>query len=522
MALMIMSTLTKSLKQTMAAVMLAALPAAAWAQQTVPPAGASGQALPLSMDQAVQMALEANLGLKAERLDVDVAAHSIAIARSAFLPQVSSTIRNRNAKSLPTDFTQGSSDISSNGVTVSGSVSQVMPWYGGSYSATWQGSRTTQSGGFSAFNPNLGSFLQLGYTQPLLSGFRTDAFRVNLQNAERRRAIADIQLEQRIVLTETAVRQRYLGLVAAIEGLKVAEQNFKIAQDSLTQSRARVGVGQSPQIEIIQAEAQVASNQVGVIAAQAEISTAEDLLRELIMDPARPDYWTVRLSPTDQIQLTPREIDVEAAVKNALATRLDLVALKRDLEITDLNLKLSQDLARPSVDLNLQYSAQGTAGTLLEFGSGFPPPIVSRSTRSFGGALSDTFLNAYPTWSVGVTVAYPFGRTAAEASYAQAQVQKRQQEINIRARELQIQREVRDAARLVQNSFQRVQAARAAREASETQLSAEERRNTVGLSTTLDLQIRQRDLAQARIIELNAMIQYNQALINFDRVQKTN
>jgi outer membrane protein TolC len=121
-----------------------------------------------------------------------------------------------------------------------------------------------------------------------------------------------------------------------------------------------------------------------------------------------------------------------------------------------------------------------------------------------------------------VTVAYPFGRTAAEASYAQAQVQKRQQEINIRARELQIQREVRDAARLVQNSFQRVQAARAAREASETQLSAEERRNTVGLSTTLDLQIRQRDLAQARIIELNAMIQYNQALINFDRVQKTN
>lgn len=518
------STWTRTLTRTMAAVALAAgLPGTATAQQqTVPPATAQGQSLPLSMEQAVQMALETNLGLKAQRLDVDVAAHSVAIARSVFLPQISSTVRNRNAKSLPQDFTQGSSDISSNGVTVLGSVNQALPWYGGSYSALWQGSRTTQSGGFAAFNPNLGSFLQLGYTQPLLSGFRTDSFRVGLQNAERRRAIADIQLEQRIVLTETQVRQRYLGLVAALEGLKVAEQNLKIAQDSLNQSRSRVAVGQSPQIEIIQAEAQVASNQVGVIAAQAEISTAEDLLRELIIDPNRPDFWTVRLSPTDQIELTPRDIDVDAAVRNALQNRLDLVTLKREIEITDLNLKLSQDLTRPSVDLNLQYSAQGTAGTLLEFGSGFPPPIVSRTSRSFGSALSDTFLNAYPTWQVGVTVSYPFGRTALEASYAQAQVQKRQQELNLRATELRIQREVRDAARLVQNSYQRVQAARAAREASETQLAAEERRNTVGLSTTLDLQIRQRDLAQARVIELNAMIQYNQALITFDRVQKTN
>ena len=519
---MITSTWTKTLKQTMAALALTGgLPAAAWAQTPVT-TGAQGPNLPLSMDQAVQMALEANLGLKAQRLDVDVAAHSIAIARASFLPQVSSTIRNRNAKSLPQDFTQGSSDISSNSVTVNGSVSQVLPWYGGSYSASWQGSRSTQSGGFSAFNPNLSSFLQLGYTQPLLSGFKTDGFRVNLQNAERRRAIADIQLEQRIVLTETSVRQRYLGLVSAIELLKVQEQNLKIAQDSLTQSRARVGVGQSPQIEIIQAEAQVATNNEQVIAARANISTAEDLLRELIMDPTRADYWTVSLTPTDQIQLTPREIDVEAAIKNAMQTRLDLITEKRNLEITDLNLRLGQDLTRPSVDLNLQYSAQGTAGTLLEFGSGFPPPIVSSTSRSFGSALSDTFLSAYPTWSVGVTVSYPFGRTAVEASFAQAQVQKRQQELGLRALEIRIQREVRDAARQVQNSFQRVQAARAALTASEQQLEAEERRFAVGFSTLFELQVRQRDLAFARIGELNARIQYNQALINFDRVQKTN
>ena len=58
-------------------------------------------------------------------------------------------------------------------------------------------------------------------------------------------------------------------------------------------------------------------------------------------------------------------------------------------------------------------------------------------------------------------------------------------------------------------------------QAAEQQLEAEERRFAVGISTTLDLQVRQRQLANARISELNARIAYNRALIMFDRVQKT-
>jgi hypothetical protein len=42
------------------------------------------------------------------------------------------------------------------------------------------------------------------------------------------------------------------------------------------------------------------------------------------------------------------------------------------------------------------------------------------------------------------------------------------------------------------------------------------------VSTTLELQVRQQQLAQARVAALQAMIDYNRALINFERVQKTN
>ncbi len=120
-----------------------------------------------------------------------------------------------------------------------------------------------------------------------------------------------------------------------------------------------------------------------------------------------------------------------------------------------------------------------------------------------------------------MTVSYPLGRTSADVSYAQSQIRKRQQVVALQELQLEIVRQVRDAVRQVQNSYQRVEASRAFREAAEQQLDAEQRRFAVGMSTTLDLQIRQRDLASARVSELSAMIDYNRALIQFDRVQKT-
>jgi outer membrane protein len=497
-------------------------PAQAQTPQT-PPANAQAAAantLPLTMEQAVTMGLEFNLGLKSEKLNLDVASQSIVLSRAAFLPQVSSAFTNRSAKSLPSDFTQGSSDITSAGLNVTASVAQQLRFHGGTYSLAWNGNRSTQTGGISSFNPRLGSGLTASFSQPLLKGFRTNSSRTSLITSEKNLQITDLQLQAQVVQTQSNVQLAYLGLKGAIEGKKVAESNMAIAEKSLEQSKARVAVGQSPQIEIIQSQAQVASTRVSLLQADVRISTAEDQLRTLILDPNRPDYWTIHLEPTQAIQLMKREINADEAIKNALANRLDLAAQKKSLEVTDINLALSKDSTLPGVDFNAGYSASGTAGTQFVFGSGFPPTILDSTSRSFGGALSDTFAGTYPSWSVGVNVTYPIGRTAAEASYAQAQVRKKQQVMTLEQLQIEIVRQVRDAARQVENSYQQVEATQAFREAAEQQLDAEQRRFAAGMSTTLDLQIRERDLANARVTELNAMIDYNRALIIFDRVQK--
>jgi outer membrane protein len=488
--------------------------------QTQTPPAAPGPTLQLSMDQAVQMALDTNLDIKSQRLSLDVAAQRIAGARAAFTPQLNTGLTRVSSQAVPTDFTQGSSIITSHTISGSGGVQQALPWLGGGFAVAWSGNRATTLGGNSSFNPRFGSSLSVSFSQPLWRNFLTDSSRTGVQTSEHQHTIADIQLQEQIVVTEANVRNAYLTLISAIQGQQVAQQNMDLAQESLKEARARVAVGTSPQIEIVQAEAQVAGMQEQLIVAQAAIGSAEDALRALIMDPQRPDYWQVHLVPSDTIELTARAIDVDAAIKTALTGRLDLAVARRSLDITDLNVRLDRNNIHPQVNLNLNYTATGTGGTQLVFGSGFPPPILSRTDKSFRSVLSDTFGGAYPTWQANVTVAYPLGRSAAEASLAEDRLQRQQQAIGIQKLQLQIVEQVRQAARDVESSYQRVQATGAALQATQRQLDAEKRKFDVGLGTTFELQSYQLQLAAARQNDLNAKIAYNRALIAFDTVLK--
>jgi outer membrane protein len=498
---------------TAAAPTLSALGQQSAGQAPAPPAPAppQGPSLQLTMDQAVTMGLESNLGLKAEKLNVDIAAQNIAISRGAFVPVTGYTLSRNTQQGQPQRFADGTQSVSSSNSIGGGAfVTQNLPWLGGQYTVNWSSNRGTSTGG-QTYNPTLGSTVRVDFVQPIWRDYSIDGQRASVERDERRRAIADITLQERIVATEANIRFAYLSLVSAIEGRKVAQQNMDIAQQTLKNATERVRVGQSPEIEIVQARSEVARNEEQLLVADARIGTTEDDLRALILDHERPDYWTVKLEPVDQINVRPPTIDVDAAIKTAHANRLDLAVQRRNVELTDLSMRLNSNDTHPSVDLNVNYVASATGGTATN---------IEALSRGYGTVLGDSFGGAYPNWTVGVRVGYPLGRSAAEASLAQNQIQKSQQQISLRDLELAIAFDVREAARQVQNTYQRVLASRVALEAFEEQYRAEEKRFAVGIGSTLDLQVRQRDLAQARISALNAEIAYASALITFDRVQK--
>jgi outer membrane protein TolC len=339
---------------------------------------------------------------------------------------------------------------------------------------------------------------------------------------ESKQEVADLQLRQTLTQTGRAVRNAYFDLVAAIAGQQVAQQSLEISRTSLRNNERRVEVGTMAPIDIIQAQAEVAALEESVIVAEGQIRTAEDRLRTLVMNPSQPDFWTTRLEPSEEPILTPQVVNVDDAVRNALANRIDIAQARKQIDQTDIGLKFSKNQKLPALDVVASYDLVGTAGTQRQFTldpiTG-EPIVVGQSQRAFTDALRDVFGNEFKTWAVQLNVSYPLGKSVAEAAYAQGQLQRQQQTTALRDLETTIVASVRDAGRQVETSLKRVESTRKARELAEKSLEAEEKRLAVGLSDTFRVLQAQRDLARQKTNELNAIIAYNRSLVDFEAVQ---
>jgi outer membrane protein TolC len=488
------------------------------APQGTPAATVPGTAL--TIEDAVRLALENNLGIQTEKLNPQIQVLGIARANAAYAPVLFSNLSRRSSTSPPTDFnTSGvGQQISTSGdFATQGGVQQNLKWFGGNYTVSFDGSKVTTNAINSVFNPQLGSGLDAQFTQPLLRNFRIDGLRQQLWTSENNATIADIQLQERITQTARNVRASYFQLVGAIAGLEVAQQSLEVARTSLKNNQTRVEVGTMAPIDIVTAEAEVASNEEAVILAQAQIEAQQDNLRALVMNPNQPGFWGARFAPAEQPNLAPKQIDLDAAVRNALQNRTDLREFKKQMDNTDIGMRFAANQKLPAVDLTARYGLAGVAGT--RYSRAEDGSLIDPTFRSFTDALRDVFGNDFKTWSVALNVSYPLGTSQADAAYAQARLQKQQQQVTLANLELAVTQSVRDAARQVTTGLRRVEATRRARELAERRLEADNKRFSVGLATTFELLQSQRDLARARQSELRATIDYNQALVDFEAVQ---
>jgi outer membrane protein TolC len=316
------------------------------------------------------------------------------------------------------------------------------------------------------------------------------------------------------------VRNAYWDLAYAVAFLQVQQQSLDLARENLRNTRARIEIGTTPPIDEIEPEAEVARQEEAVITAESRIGAAEDTLRALIFDPNDPDFWTARIEPTDRPEFQQATLDVDGAVRTALERRSDLQQSRRSLEQSDITIRYLKDQTLPEVNLDFDYSASGVGGTQLVRSGIFGGDVISSSERSFGTVVGDVFTSAYPTWSAGVTVRYPVGRSPQESSLARARLQYTQTLTRIREQQLQVAIQVRDAGRQVETNTKRVETTRRARELAERRLDAEQRKLAAGTSTNYFVLQAQRDLAQARNTELSAILDYQRSLVDFETVQE--
>ncbi|HEY7291203.1 MAG TPA: TolC family protein [Vicinamibacterales bacterium] len=492
--------------------------------QAAPQLEPTGPVRRLSMEDAVRSGLEQNLGIRIQRLDPAIQDLAVATARSLWTPNLTSSLA-RNSVSQPASSIVLPTNQTGTLATGVG-MNQQLPWGGGGYVINWNNQRTTTNNILSTFSPQLQSTFNLAYSQPLVRNFSIDQIRDQVMLSQKARDMSDIQLQQVITGTTRNVRNAYWDLAYSIANLKAQQQSLELSQQSLHDNEKRVEIGTMAPIDIVQAQAEVAANEQGVIIAEATIKTAQDNLRTLILDPSSQDFWTVSFDPSDAPAFAAQPVDVDAAVRNAISQRTDLKSAKNTLDQSDINIKYFHNQILPDVNANVSYGTFGIGGSALTpvdlstLGSGAAVPIRDvLSQRGYGSVLGDVFGSAYPQWSVGVQIGYPIGRSVSEANLARARLQYQQAQTQIKNLEMQVVMQVRQAGRNVQTNQQRVRAAAASRELQERKLEAEEKKLAAGMSSSFLVFQAQRDLSVARVTEIQAISDYNKSLVDFDAVQ---
>jgi outer membrane protein len=495
-------------------------PAPAAPSQPAAPPAATGPVRQLTVDEAVRLALEQNLGVQVQRINPALQDLAIAQAYTVWRPSLTGGLSAQSQDSPPSSFLSGASDkITSTNTGGNVGVSQLLPW-GTSYEVSYDTNRFTTNNIFSSFNPQFGANLDVAVVQPLLRGFSIDSARYQLLASRKNREIADVDLQQTLALTARNVKNAYWEYKYALASLEVARQSLELARESLRNTRTRVEIGTLAPIDVIEAEAEVAQREEAVILAEASIGQAEDRLRSLVFDPNTPDFWNMRIEPVDPVPFQVQAVDVDGAIQRALAERTDLQESKKSIERSAYAERFYKNQTLPAVDARLDYNSTGLAGTQLVRGEGaFPPPVIGTETRPYSTLLSDVFGSTFPTWRFSLNVSYPIGESTADASLARTRLEVRQSQTNLRNLELQVATQVRDAGRQLTANSKRVDATRASRVLAERRLEAEEKKFAAGMSTSFLVFQAQRDLSQARNTELRALLDYTQSQVDFETVQ---
>ncbi|HEY3885540.1 MAG TPA: TolC family protein, partial [Vicinamibacterales bacterium] len=399
-------------------------------------------------------------------------------------------------------------------------VTQQLPWGGGSYSAMWNSVRTNANFTLNNFNPSVASTLQGSVSQPLLRGFKIDQFRANVATATENESIDDINLREVSETTAANAERAYWTLVLARASVVVSQQSLDLSLELERNNQARVNVGQSPPLDLVSAEAEVAARRTDLIVAQSLVKQAEDALRVLVIDPKRPDYWFVQIQPSDLVPPVSSTPDVDAAVRAALQQRTDLLRARRQIDINDTALALAKNNVLPNLTAQANYMTNGLGGTELLTTGTFPITVVGQEPVAFGDVLRQLFAANYPTWTVGFTLNYPLGRSNEQATLARAQIEREQSLSQVRSTELKAVHEVRVAAMQLDQARQQIDTTHLARQLEEQTLDAEQKRFEVGMSTNYNIIQAQRDLAVSRNNELRAQLDYQLALIAFESAQQ--
>jgi len=469
----------------------------------------SERVLQLSLEDAVRIALEQNLGLEAEAIATEVARFNALGSWGSFDPIFSTTGTAQEQEQQGQSQLSGGSVVEDDSLQLNSSLSLPLTT-GGSVDLTWFHSNDRTTNSFSLFDTSTTDVVTLSVRQPLLKG-AWERYATTLQREREidlsTQTAREKEIRQRLVLD---VYHAYWDLVSAIELVGVRVLAVDRAQTQLGQDKRRLELGAGTEIDVLQSETTLAQQEERLLNARFQQRQAEDNLRRMLFQKpsgAMEEFllsWDWPIEPLTPLPRLPADEtpapDWRRSWQLAIERRAELWQRRLAVDRAEVQLAASESGRLPTLDLNLSSSSAGFDSDPDE-------------------ALSEALGWDFPTNTASLEFRVPLRNRSANYAERAARAAVRQAHIALDRQELDILAEVREAVRDLRYRAEALLATEKSSMLAERQLKAERVRMDIGLSTTFQVLQFQETLATARSDEVAARAAFAKALVKLDHVE---
>ncbi|WP_040268721.1 TolC family protein [Pseudomonas rhodesiae] len=429
----------------------------------------------LTLGDAVYLGLRNNPAIRSAYLQRVAQKFDLRVAEDVFNPKLTLNSSYRS--------TRGSVDNARNAnVTPS---SSLLGEYGTRLSMSW----TQQLNNADRAGRYRSDGLDLAIIQPLLRGAGWDATTAPLRLSRLAEQANRLNLKATVAQTISQIIATYRELLRAQEQLSIVQDALKRSGTLLEVNRALIGAGRMAEFEIVQTEADIATQQLGVEEAQNQLDTNRlALLRLLALDLSTP------IRATEALEARPMQIDKRQAFNLAQTQQPEYLAALLGSQQADLNLVIAKDSGRWQVDL--------VAGANQ----------IRDTYNNDAGSSNNRTWDSY----AGVQVQIPIGDISTRQAEVRARVNVEDQQVRITDARQELERSVNDVVRDLGTRWRQYEIAQRAVELSRRKIEIEREKLSAGRSTNFQVLSFETDLRNAENAQLNALIAYLNAQTQLD------
>ena len=452
----------------------------------------------LSLEDAILFALKNNVQLKIQNMNVESDKIGIEQEKALYDPKIkasvaskqnkSKTLANGDLRDAKTDETVAQFEIEQlleNGATIG-------------INAEIDKAKRSSNGG-QLYENRLG----IDYNQPLMRGAGRKINLISLREAELDYEYSKYELQAYLLSFVASVEKQYWEHYLSLKRLEIVNESMNLAVQQRKETDSRIRAGSIAESEMAAADAEVARCEEDTINAQSNVvNSAVNLLRSV--NPDMNNFWKNFPKLTDTPFMKNFEAkSLEEHIAQAIKERPELKQARIRLKRNDLEIVATENGLLPKLDFFINLGDTG----------------YSKSFRNSNPKLGH---NGYPyDTQVGLSFETTGGRRAAKVKAHKAKLTKEISREALKNLEQLAKADVIKAYIEVQRTKKQIAATAATTEKQKEKLRVEEIKFNVGKTTSYQVSQAQRDLTEAKIAEIGAVIEYTNAITDLLRADGT-